>query len=296
MISKLALPALALALLPLASCSQILDIQETSFDASQQPVAKTGPWRCVTEKAPEAPASIPASIQVTMTAIDYELHGPTSGVTFQACPNRNDIACSAPAGSGTTDDSGSATFDVATSPGLGFVGFIKITGHRTQGTGGEYVTFHYFFSNALYADQVVPPSIVATQANVDLLAKQAGAEDRFTVPEGAPDGTPPNAGLAHLSATSLDCDFKAAANVTFDITQNGAAPKDAVNWYFSAGSASNGASATDSFGLGGALFLTASEVGVSYKVSAQNGDGEVVSQGDILLSKDAFSTILMLPR
>jgi hypothetical protein len=292
---KLALSTLTV--LALCSCAQVLGIEDTSYDSTQQPVEKTGPWRCVTGKTPTPPAVIPATIKLTMTAIDYEAQAPTSGVSFVACPNRNDIACSAPAGSGVTDSSGSATFDVATNPTLGFVGFIKITGTRTIGSGGgDYVTFHYFFSNPLYADQVIPPSIVATQANVDRLAQQAGAEDRFTVPDGAPEGTAPNAGLAHISATSLDCDFKAAAGVTFEITQNNSPPKGAVTWYFSNGAASNGASSTDAVGLGGALFLTASDVGLSYRVSARNSDKTVVSDGDLLLSRNAFSTILMLPR
>lgn len=278
---------LLLALL-MPSCNQVLGIEETALETTQP--ARTGPWRCITGKPTQAPTSIPSTIKLTMTALSYGDFSPRAGIRFKACANRTDPTCANVAGEGLTDDSGSIQFDVNTIPNQGFTGYIKILDERTaeqkaiDPTPKDFVLFHYFFSNSLYADQVVPPSVVVTQGDVDGLATGAGRSPA----EGE------NSGLNHISATSIDCDGKPAAGVTLDISgPGGQLPEDAIRWYFSLGNASAFATSTDANGLGGALFLS---TGTEHRVVAKNAEGEVVSEGGLLLAPDAFCTILMLPR
>jgi hypothetical protein len=280
-----------LALLPALlalSCNQVLGIEETTLSTAQP--AKTGPWRCVTGKPLQPPSTIPETIKLTMVALSYGDFKPRAGIRFRACANRGDTTCNTVAGEGLTDESGGTQFEVKTIPNQGFTGYIKILDERTEEQKNqdnppkEFVLFHYFFSNNLYTDLQVPPSVVATQLDVDGLASGAGK----------PPEAGKNSGLNHISATSIDCDGNAAAGVTFDITgAGGTLPSTAVRWYFNQGSASAVASSTDNVGLGGALFLT---TGIEHRIVARNSEGEIVSEGGLLLAPNAFCTMLMLPR
>ncbi|MDW8250204.1 MAG: hypothetical protein RMJ98_12995 [Myxococcales bacterium] len=225
-----------------------------------------------------------------MTALSYGDFSRRAGIRFRACVNRLDTTCKNIAGEGITNDTGVTQFEVKTIPSQGFTGYIKILDERTEeqkmkdSPPKTFVPFHYFFSNNLYADFTVPPSIVATQEDVDNLAKGAGKELQEDE----------NAGLNHISATIIDCNAKTAAGVTFDITEpDGTLPSTAIRWYLNQGSASAVASSTDALGLGGVLFLS---TGKEHKIVARNSEGKIVSEGGLLLAPNALCTMLMLPR
>jgi hypothetical protein len=276
--------ALLLAVLASLSCNQVLDIGEPVTE-STTPVEppKTGPWRCVTGQNLVPPATIPPTINLTMTARYYSDFTTRAGITFQACAQANSIQGCTDVGKGTTDASGTTTFPVTTGPN-GFVGHIRILDERSEEEKKKepLVPFYYFFSNALFADLKVPDSVVVTQADVNGLAASAGA-----------DGT--DAGLNHISATTVDCDGAPAANVSLKILLPNTTepPPKSIPWYFRNGTASVTATATDASGLGGTLFLQA---GLEYSVSSTNTEGTLVSQGGLVLAPGAFHTILMLPR
>jgi hypothetical protein len=275
--------ALLLAVLASLSCNQVLDIGEPVIEPP-----KTGPWRCVTGQNRVPPATIPATINLTMTARYYGDFQPRAGITFQACAQANSTLGCTEVGKGTTDASGTVTFPVTTGPN-GFVGHVRILDERTEEQKAAdpaikeaLVPFYYFFSNALFADLTVPDSVVVTQEDVNILAKSAGFE-----------GT--DAGLNHISATTVDCDGALAANVSLKILapQATAPPPGSIPWYFRNGTASVAATETDGSGLGGTLFL---QEGLEYGVSATNTEGTLVSKGALVLAPGAFHTILMLPR
>jgi hypothetical protein len=250
--------------------------------------SKTDPWRCVTGQNRVPPATIPATINLTMTARYYRDLQPRAGITFQACAQANSTQGCTDVGKGTTDASGTVTFPVTTGPN-GFVGHVRILDERTEEQKAAdpaikepLVPFYFFFSNALFADLKVPASVVVTQEDVNILAKSAGFQ-----------GT--DAGLNHLTATTVDCDGTPSANVSLKILLPNTTdrPPGSIPWYFRNGVASVTATATDGSGLGGTLFL---QEGLEYGVSSTNAEGTLVSQGGLVLAPGAFHTILMLPR
>lgn len=264
----------------LLSCNQILDIEETTLE-----IPPSGPWRCVKGEEDPAPAKIPPKIKLSMSALAYQNFKPQGGIRFRAC-GKNDPICSISLGEVISDEEGKATLVIDMTDLRGFNGFIEITDQRTPeqralptAIKGDFVPFHYFFSNLLYGDLVVPPSVVTTQSDVDQLAKAAG----MTLEDGK------SAGLNHISATVLDCDGNPTAGVSFKFTN---VPDDSRTWYFDKGTASSTATKTDATGLGGILNLKEEE---DCGIIASVGEKQV-STGNINLAAGAFHTILMLPQ
>ncbi len=267
------------------SCNQVLGIEETTLVTSQP--AKTGPWRCVTGQTPPKPSSIPETITLSMRATNLEnnLQVGQPGVRFQVCNNRNNPKCDTPDDDQTSGEDGNVSLKAKTF-GQGFNGFVKITDARNlpdDKAAERFVTFHYFFSNTLYADLQVPSSIMISYGGLEFLVKELA---KIPLPEGATE-----VGVNHISATPLDCDGGLASGVSFSITPSGGAK--AVPWYFNNELPSPNAKATDGTGPGGSFFL---DTGV-YRVEATTeGEGIVSAADSIVLAPNAFSTVLMLPR
>lgn len=281
-------PLALLSVLVLSSCNQVLGIEDTSLDPQQG--ARTGPWRCVTGKPPIKPADMPAKIKLFMRATNLEnnLEVGQAGVNFKVCNNRNSPSCDQPGDDKTTGEDGNVTLEADTF-GVGFNGFIKITDARQIEPGKEatqFITFHYFFSNTLYADTKIPNSIMISLGGLDFLV---GTLAKIPFPDGQT-----SAGLRHISATPLDCDGNLAPGVSFQVSgAGGELGPNAVPWYFNNAVPSPQASATDGTGPGGYFFL---DTGI-YRVDAKTQtDGTVSSAASIVLSEGAFSTVLMLPQ
>jgi hypothetical protein len=196
-------------------------------------------WSCLDQSIVWPRPKASGNIAFSVTIVDLDSEKPYAGAVVKAC-EKLDLPCARPIDQSTTDDTGLVELSI---PGglNGFDGYLDVTGGRNEQGSPIFPAIWY-----------PEPRVVADGWRGTF---QFISVDELTL-LGFATGTTIDPQRGHFAANAADCDFTAAASVSF--TADGADDRT-KSFYFVQGIPSTAATATDRSAIGGFVNLPAGD-------------------------------------